>query len=312
MFIKYISIENSYRQKYIKLFLEHHPELVDEIFIITEKLHGANICLEINKTGLINICSRNRILTENEKFFDVQNVIKEPQYEDLIEQIRTSCILLDLNIHVYGEIIGPGVNKGIDYGKSKQIRFFDMRIDKQLIPQKEFFENMEIYGTGHLTVPIIKKLKGLQNALDYENVFNSKIINIDDNICEGTVIKPYEKIYYNAVGSIFYLKNKTNEFKEKSKRKKRIKKDPIKMDPKLINLHEEFMTFITENRLKNIFSKYGEIDDHKNIGKYIKYMLNDAIEDFIKDNDITHLNKKDNKYVINGGPTIVKMLQKYL
>lgn len=39
MFIKYPSIENSYRAKEIERWLEFAPELINEEFVITEKIH---------------------------------------------------------------------------------------------------------------------------------------------------------------------------------------------------------------------------------------------------------------------------------
>ena len=40
--------------------------------------------------------------------------------------------------------------------------------------------------------------------------------------------------------------------------------------------------YINENRLADLFSKYGEIQSNAEIGKYIKLMLEDAKEDFLE------------------------------
>ena len=44
-FQKFFSIENHYRNKEIAKWLEIYPELKNEKFVLTEKIHGSNIQL---------------------------------------------------------------------------------------------------------------------------------------------------------------------------------------------------------------------------------------------------------------------------
>lgn len=74
----------------------------------------------------------------------------------------------------------------------------------------------------------------------------------------------------------------------------------------------EFKSYITENRLLSVFSKEGQIQSPKEIGKYIKLLLTDAQDDFLKDNDISHLDKQQQKDVFNVGSLIANMLKSYL
>ena len=74
------------------------------------------------------------------------------------------------------------------------------------------------------------------------------------------------------------------------------------------------MSYITENRLQNLFSKMGEIERPNQIGDYIRAMLQDAKEDFLKDfgDDFSALSAKDHKAVFNAGRKIAHMLKERL
>ena len=61
--------------------------------------------------------------------------------------------------------------------------------------------------------------------------------------------------------------------------------------------------------MQSVFSKDGPIEDRKDIGKYIKTILADAKEDFLKDYpEVATLDKAQQKTVYNVGSTIAKML----
>ena len=64
------------------------------------------------------------------------------------------------------------------------------------------------------------------------------------------------------------------------------------------------------------FSKHGEIQTPKDIGKYIKLILEDAKEDFLKDYNINELvidlDKNKEKAIFNVGSRIVNLLKSKL
>ena len=93
---------------------------------------------------------------------------------------------------------------------------------------------------------------------------------------------------------------------EKSKAKER--KEHVPDHP----LKAEFLTYINENRLESVFSKYGVIEKPQQIGEYIRYMLEDAKEDFLKDNDVSVLHKETLKEIFNAGHNIMKLLKEKL
>ncbi len=306
MFKKYPSLENSYRQKHIERFLCDFPELKDCQYILTEKRDGSNICLICNHQNLdFAICSRNRKIKEDEDFYGIKKIL--PYYQELLDFQSKMADELSLYVYIYGEIFGKGIQKRINYGNDKFFEIFDVGIEDQdgnfeMKPQ-EFIYNNEILSK--YMVPVIGFINGLENALNYTP-------NNFDEI-EGIVIKPYEKVYTNVVGKTFYLKNKNPKFEEKGNKKKKSEKP--KYSERAEGLKREFNSYITKNRLLSVFSKEGEIEDQKEIGKYIKLVLEDAKEDFYKDNqdfDEGQFGKDELKYIFNVGAIIVEMLKEYL
>jgi len=302
MFKKYMDIENSYRQKHINRFLNDFPELRDCLYIIEEKRDGANISLVFNPDGNYIICTRNRVLKEDEDFYEIKKVL--PYYQEIIDFSKKSAYIQGKNFHIYGELLGQNIQKRINYGNDKFFEIFDVGISDEegnfeLMPQKYLYENKIL---NKYMVPVIGFVKGIDNAINY-------VPNNFDEI-EGIVIKPYEKVYTNVVGKTFYLKHKNPKFEEKQKNKS---KKP-KFSSEAEKMKSEFDSYVTKNRLFSVFSKEGEIQDQKEIGKYIKLVLEDAKEDFFKDGliDPWEFDKSELKFIFNSGAKIVEWLKEYL
>jgi len=296
-FIKYSSIENNYRDKFIKKF-----DLSNMLFVATEKIHGANFQIVFDYDEDITYCSRNRILAADEKFYDYQNTVKKYNFEKVVVFAKEN----DCVVRLYGELFGKGVNKGVDYGDEKQILFFDMSIDGIIVSYDDFHANMTAFGLP--TTPFV--MKGSLDetrAFDVET-FNSKVLNIDDNVAEGIVIRPVKEIFYGHTR--FILKKKSEKFKENKKPKKAEKI----VDPVVDKWHPIVLSYVTEMRLSSLFSKMGEIENPKDIEKYMKEYVKDVKEDFLKDHDylVESVTKKQDKQIFNISKHVVKMLNKYL
>ena len=296
-FMKYGSLTNHYRQKEIGYWLDNYPSLKDEVFEVTEKIHGANFQVLITKDD-IKYGKRSSFLSEGESFFDYQNVMKK--YEEDFEKFRQYIIKYSIDsIRLFGELFGGKIQKGVDYGQEKHFKLFNIYLDDILQSPQHVGDIFTIANVSEdLHVPKLKHVVGIFEALEYDTKFNSLISNKEDNICEGVVVKPYRSIYENN-GSIFYIKKKNEEFKEKSKEQK--SSTPI--NDNLLKLQIEFSAYINENRLDSVVSKEGDIESEKQIGLYIKLLMEDAKEDFIKDfgDQLQHLDKKDLKYLYGKG-----------
>lgn len=311
MFKKFPKIENHYREKFISSLVDYYPELEKMQYIITEKRDGANICLafrphkDYESVSLdYKTASRNRILDQDEDFYGIFDVL--PKYSEIIQYIQNLADSSKMYINAYFEFFGKGIQKRIYYGEDKYLELFDLRFfddNNDFFVSPDFIYNDEMLSK--YMVPVFGIVRGLENALN----FNPEGFEIGK--FEGMVIKPYVDIYYNKNGKIFYIKKKSPAFSEKGNKEK--KKETPKFSKEAEELHRTFGQYINKNRVFSIFSKYGEIEDPKQIGEYIKLVLEDAKEDFYKDNnDVSELDSKEVKHVFNQSKKIVPILQEYL
>jgi Rnl2 family RNA ligase len=146
----------------------------------------------------------------------------------------------------------------------------------------------------------------IDECLQYPNAFQSRIAEwfglppIDDNICEGVVIRPVEPTYFRN-GSRLLLKSKNSRFAENKSVKKReptLFVEPSYSEPlkELLPVAEEY---VTENRLNNVVSKIGHVSVPKDMGKLIGLLSKDALEDFLKEHSgpYASLEKNEQKIV---------------
>ena len=307
---KYPDIENHYRQKEIDRWLERYPELANERFVLEEKIDGANFQIIVNgQTKEKTYASRNMILGETTNFFDYQNVIKS--HMDRIDEFISWWGKFD-ELRIFGELFGKGIQNCIDYGDEKYYRIFDVYIDKVWVAP----EDIEAANTSlglNIIIPIISNfVTSLQEALDFDIEINSPFNPKENNLMEGIVIKPYDKIYLDHNNQPFFLKKKNPEFNEQAKKKNKV---PIIVDKDIESMQQLFVQYLNENRVLSAFSKIGEIDNPKDIGKYIIMITEDAKKDFLQDynDDFIALDIKQQKKVYSiAGKIIVPILNRYL
>ena len=300
-FVKYRSLENTYRSKFIASFLNQFPELATAQYQITEKIHGANVSVSFVPGQPWKLGKRTSFLQAGENFYNIWEVVEN--YREYLDGLQELVEHDSVTMTLYGELYGPKVQKGVNYGATRRIAFFDLVIDGEMLPPIDFTRAFQDHAD--LTVPIIDIVDGLEAALGYDVEFNSHINPEEGNICEGIVIKPLRQVYYDKRGCWFCLKKKNEKFGQKVKEKK-----VSPEDPELARLNVAFRNYLTDNRLQGVFSKYGEIEEPEQIGQYIRWMLADAQSDFEKDyEEVSALDKNDQRKVFNVGGTIANMLK---
>lgn len=328
MFRKYPSIENHYHTKDIRKWLSYHPELADEMYVIQEKLHGANIQLVFNGEGELSLYSRKQLIDEANSFNGVRDVVEKMYYAGL-DMVAAFAKETGKVVRLYGEFFGGNIQKGVDYGKEKRIRFFDIEIDGEWYSYADFLSFMKSYGLEGMMVPVLGIVNTLDEALAFdterntesfiptERIVKGEVVTDappDENFIEGVVIKPIRKAYVTPQGSVFYLKKKNIQFKEKQS-KPRVVKDPTEGMPEaILKAREDFLGYIHDERLQSVFSKDGEIQSVTEVGKYIKLVTEDARETFFKEEDFdpSGFDKRQLGYVFNSGKIIAELLMKYL
>lgn len=309
-FIRYHSIENHYYTKHICFKKVEFPDMAEGHFLIHEKLHGCNTQLILDLDTPMAVASRERVLDKNESFNDIWNTLNN--YETPIASLKNWGEANEKNLNIYGELIGPGIGKGVKYNKEKEMRIFDIVANGELLPPAQVVRLLTNLQISAWYAPVVAVVRQLHMALSIKINTPTKMAPFEkDNIMEGVVIKPYFKTYIDGNGTPFMLKKKNIEFKEKEKAPKERKP----LSSKIVLLNTSFKRFISQTRLDNIFSKWGEISAPNEISDYIKYMLEDAKEDWFKHQDkhiLADLDKAERRAVFNVGSTIANMLKKYL
>jgi Rnl2 family RNA ligase len=319
MFKKYTSLENHDNLKNLRYWDEYHREELEEVqFEITEKLHGANFSILVDKDGKVTFAKRTAVLNEDDKFFDFQSVFNRDPYLHLIKELQNIVVEKNASIQLIGELFGKGVQKEVYYGEEKFFRWFNLKIDNKYIAPKEaddILEKLLPFKVPTIGFAKIEKDQPFKEFISSINsIFNSKLGGIEEtNLCEGVVIKPYEKMIVNRGGHSFLLIKKKNEkFKEKTNRKP--KKEVILSEgvKELLPIAE---SYINDNRMHNVFSKEGLFEDRKEISKYAASFFEDFEEDFMKDHkeEFDLLEKKDQKLIKKSvGTKIFKFLNEFL
>ena len=299
IFKTYNSIENAYQTRVIdQIRLQGFG---DEVFIVQEKVHGANFSFFTDGKE-IKIAKRTAFIEKDEKFFNAHQIL-EHYRKNVIEAFqKVKALYPDVEtVVIYGELFGGGykhkevepvenavkVQSGIEYAPYNEFYAFDIKLNgityldtdiiNSIFEQTGFFYAKTLFqGT-------------LEEALKFPNVFNSKIptwLGLPElnNMCEGTIIKTLKTRYFGN-GARVILKNKNEKWIEKSKvvrkQNKTVQKQ-IHFSETAQNTWEEIQRYVTVNRLNNVLSKIGEFEP-KMIGKVIGLFAQDILEDFEKD-----------------------------
>lgn len=295
--MKYHSILQAHRIKDIGRFVKYNPALEDEIFVITEKLHGANISLLFEQGKPFKVFSRYSEIQPGEDFYGVWDVLKTNPYQKLIGFLDQHSFE---TLQIYGELI-PIADK-VKYGEPK-ILFFDLVIDDIYLPFNAFCKFIGERFMA-LVVPVIDTVRGLNAALEFSSERDSLILNEPNNMMEGIVVKPRFNNYFYG-GSIFYVKKRNAQ---KLLAKARLTRSEIPYVPP--PLHEVFVQYITEDRLDSVFSKWGPIKSKSELGRYIKLVIEDAKEDFLADYEGEE--GLDNRKIYDVGDLVLRMLRNAL
>jgi len=325
IFKTYNSIENAYQTRVIdQIKLQGFG---DEVFIVQEKVHGANFSFFTNGKD-IKIAKRTAFIEKDEKFYNAHQILERYRKNviDVFEKVKTIYPNIE-TVVIYGELFGGSykhkevepvkdaikVQKGVEYAPHNEFYGFDIKLNGTTYLDTDIV-NQIFKETGFFYAKIL--FQGtLDEALTFPNVFDSKIPawlglpEIEDNMCEGTIIKSLKTRYFGN-GSRVILKNKNDKWTEKSKmvKKDRPAEKQVHFSESAQNIWEEIQKYATANRLNNVVSKIGEFHP-KMIGKIIGLFAQDILEDFEKDfpkvfttiekEEQKRINKKLNSLVID-------------
>jgi len=286
-FIKYSSIENHYREKVVDWYRENGLENVG--WILTEKIHGANFSFWCNSSE-VKVASRNQWVDST--FYSCQDIIDA--YTPVVLELAT--FFPNSTVAVYGELYGPGIQKGVNYGDKKDFVAFDIRVDGYFLDRNKV--HVYIAGANQLTlqkhgqrstlmdvVPIVGSTVSLTQVLEFDNEFVSvlgRLNGVDDdaNLAEGFIATPVGKAYQRIGSDRVILKSKGEKWTEKSKKVK-TPRAPVTEHPLTSTVEQ----YVNTNRVDAVTSKMGPLTP-KDFGRIIRAVCDDVIDDMVKDGDV--------------------------
>lgn len=277
-FKKYPSLENHYRVKFINAIEENIPS--DAIWTVSEKMHGANMGIWCDGEE-VKFSRRSGFIPEGEKFYQL-SLIRE-HLETRMMEFHERFFQNGEVFTLWGELVGEGVQKGVNYTQGNAFFAFDAMVDGEFMPWDTITQEvLETWGPFN-TVPQIGR-GTLQECLEMENEFNSKVrAGSEDFTAEGIVIKPENPQYgFLPNGSRAAIKSKNDKFSEVSKAPKKSQPHRVITDPAVNEWVEAVSPYINENRVNAVISKEGPWE-RSMFGKIMNLTVLDAIEDYCKD-----------------------------
>jgi len=288
-------------------------ELENE-FVVLEKVHGANFSFWYDGNELRTAKKSDFVGGEGEDFYN-SHLIKT-RYTDNIKNLfehfnRKFGKINDMV--VYGELFGghypdakkkdPSikmVQKGIAYCPDLDFFAFDIKVDGGYINADDVEYLCRAFDIFHAKILFRGKL---EDCLKYPNEFLTTIPahyglpDIDGNICEGVVIKPIKNAYFRN-GSRVIIKNKNEKWSEKEKKEPKERTVTI-LCMEANRLLSEALNLATENRLRNVLSKWEGDITSKDFGRLMQLMNVDSLDEFNKDHKeaFDKLPKDEQKYI---------------
>lgn len=300
-FVKYNSLENHYRSKFIDNVELKVPD--DQKWIATEKIHGANFSIWFNGDEL-QLAKRTGFIEDGDKFFNYQQAITN----QLLEDIEAMYMALDKSAQlsfgdvlvIDGELYGQGVQRGVEYCDDQRFVAFGMRINNEAHPTGLSLDLMDSYGIP--IVPILHR-GTMRELIEMNNVFDSVLaknngIDKSPNIAEGFVISTCNTFHYLPSGSSCVIKSKNDKFSESAPKARKAKVKAELTDGQE-HILSELNRHITDNRLKNVLSKIG-VPTQKDFGKVMGLLTKDCVEEYNKENDSNIT--KDEAWIIIKNP----------
>lgn len=289
-------------------------------WVVTEKIHGANFCF-IYENGKLSYGKRKEYLAWNDDFFGFQIVVNklENQIIQLCEELSQNLQHLKVQKYmIYGELFGghyphaevekkeniQAIQTGIYYSNAIEFCAFDIAfesnlneknaISKTYLDYKKAIVLFEKHKILYVKPLFIGKLN---QALEFDIRINStipKLVNLlelEINLIEGIVIKPFEELNPNLFLERPILKVKNPEFEENEAFHQAQKWSFVPQlssnTEELQFLVEEIRNYVTQNRLQSAISKIGKLDfdNPKRIKEIETEFLRDIFTDFNENNN---------------------------
>lgn len=303
MILKYPSITNDYavlKKRRVLQFMQNN-------WFATEKIHGTNVSININKNHEIELGGKR------------QKAEKKPeQYQGLFKFVENNPALISKLkelledyeadvVHAYGELFGKGIQKtlyNVNKNDTTDVKLFSVIIEKN----NEYIvlnrKDIELYINSYL-IPVTK-IDTLENLLK-TNIEIQK--SQYGETFEGYVYAPYDFDYIYADNKPFLsIKHKVEKFQEvKSKKKK------PELSKEQLYLNEDVNRYVTKHRIEHVLDEFNLELIQQNFGKIIGHTQDDIKKEYLNENDTSQYTEDQIKIAIkNQGKEIALTLKQMM
>lgn len=306
-FIKYSSIENSYRQGFLDKCALH---VGSAKMVALEKIHGANFSWIVDSAG-VRVAKRSGLIGELESFYGHTGFYSK--YEKVVKNlffVIGNEFPGVVQINLYGEIFGGGYNgvrganaskvqDGVNYHPDTEFMAFDLKVTfdtgvSRYIPFKDMVEFIEDsnFLSGAIANPLriapVIAIGTLEELIAIDPLFYTVVpaaygldcshTKTQIDYAEGFVIRGYSEDFYVGNERVI-LKQKNKLYGEKTTEVKI--RAAINLTDDQQDLLDTVCSYINENRVKAVASK--DSYDPKAFGRLQGDVVRDALEDYEKD-----------------------------
>lgn len=283
-FLKYPSLVNHYALGKSRRVVA----LYDTPWVETEKIHGANasIVLDKDEYGHIYVATAKRsgfINMDDKQFTRFKTWVKD-NYA-IVEQGAKFLDWQDVTqVHIFGEYFGGNVQK-MEYELCKQGEI-DFKVFNVIL---EYGDGAIHYVLDKDTVAKYLSSKYLAKVKETKTLreFVEGYPDVDSEyggVSEGSVYQPKHGYILNDTYGFLGVKYKTKEYAEVTKQKVSVK-PKVEYAPEFIELMENVSAYVTANRLSNVLS-HGEFElVPQSIGKIMVAFKDDVVKEYIAEQE---------------------------
>jgi len=309
---KYESIDGAWNKKFMS-YLEGTPFVKSDVaWVVTEKIHGSNFAFYMDQDEE-RLGKRNSFIKEGENFFQCLRMTQREAYK-----IREMWDYLALDYEceeliVYGELCGgnyphpdvqrpstvKAIQKGVYYAPDVEFVVFDIYFNGEFMDYYHMVHCCEKVGLHHV-LPLF--LGTFYECLQYSNEFPSTIHEyfdlppIENNFCEGIVIKPVEPKYFDNSDRVM-VKSKNDKFREIERAPAKKRKTQSVLSDYAMETLALVEPYINENRLNSVLSKFGDYGK-KDFKDILLLFLEDVYKDFkINHDNLLNMSDDDQRYL---------------
>lgn len=193
-------------------YTEVAQRLMEVPVFVTEKLEGSNFSVQVKIDGSVFVNSRRHTIIEKP---DVENMFwKVARRQKVIDFAKTICETSKQDVVIYGEFIGPGVQKNIYGLKEHEVRFFDIKKGGKWVDPDSFMKLLLEFGVSPPPcVPVLFSgdLKEFLQGRTIKQSSNGVSILNPRQRREGIVIRPKIEEEVDGFGRLI-LKQRSPEY----------------------------------------------------------------------------------------------------